>query len=246
MSAGDRKKVWYLRHIDLFASMTDEAVEEVAAMLDDHHVPAGVELLGQRRRDQVYLIKTGAVRLHVGEPHRQVTVALLGPGRVFGLSSAIGDDDPLIGATTLVPSYVCFATWPKMMEVFVQHPSVMLRMTSALTEQVFRAESWRERFGLSSPRRRLADLLLELSDDFGEPTALGRRIRFRLTQADLARMIGLSRGTVSRLMAEFGRRGWVAREGGLIVVREREALAAQDGCVEDADPGPPSVSWRRS
>ena len=77
--------------------------------------------------------------------HRQVTVALLGPDRVLGLSSAIGDNDPLIGATTLVPTHVCFATWPKMTEVFVPHPSVMLRLTSALTEQVFRAETGAKR-----------------------------------------------------------------------------------------------------
>lgn len=73
--------------------------------------------------------------------HRQVTVVLLGPGRVLGLSSAIGDNDPLIGATTLVPTHVCFATWPTMTEEFVQHPSVMLRLTSTLTEQVVRAET---------------------------------------------------------------------------------------------------------
>lgn len=69
-------------------------------------------------------------------------------------------------------------------------------------------------------------MLLELDDEFGEPAALGRRIPFRLTQADLARMIGLSPETVSRLMAEFGRLGWVEREAGLLVIRDRDAPAA--------------------
>jgi len=103
----------------------------------------------------------------------------------------------------------------------------MRKAMAALAEQVFGAEAWRERLGLASPRLRLAGLLVELSDDFGEPVAGGQRIRFRLTQADLGRMIGLSRETVSRLMADFGRRGWVARETGLLVVRDRGALATQ-------------------
>ncbi len=233
---GGRKKVWYLRRVDLFASMTDEEIEEVARLLDDHYIPAGAELLGERRRDRVYLVKTGAVRLHAGDSRHRVTLALLGPGRIFGLSSTVGEISPLIGATTLVPSYVCFATWPKMMEVFVQRPEVMLKATQALAEQVFRAESWRGRLGLTSPRLRLANLLLELSDEFGEPVAPGQRIRFRLTQADLGRMIGLSRETVSRLMAEFDRHGWVARDGGLLVVRDRHALASAAGSDEDAPP----------
>lgn len=232
----DQKKVWYLRRLDLFTSMTDAEIEEIARLLDDHHVAPGVELLGKRHRDQVYLVKAGAVRLHAGNSRQSVTLALLGPGRIFGLSSTIGDTDPLIGATTLVPSYVCFATWPKMMEVFVQRPEVMLKVTHALAEQVFRAEYWRGRLGLGSPRLRLADLLLELSDEFGEPTTRGHRIRFRLTQADLGRMIGLSRETVSRLMAEFDRQGWVERDEGLLLVRDRSALANQAGYDEDHRP----------
>lgn len=48
---------------------------------------------------------------------------------------------------------------------------------------------------------------MDLSDAFGEPTSAGQRLRFRLTQADLARMIGVSRETVSRLMVEFARHG---------------------------------------
>jgi CRP/FNR family cyclic AMP-dependent transcriptional regulator len=223
-AAGERKKVWYLRRLDLFAAMTEEEIEEIARLLDDHHVPPGVELLGERRRERVYVIKTGVVRLYTGAGERQVTLALLGSGRLLGLSSTIGSDDLQIGAVTLVPSYVCFTTWTTMMEVFVQHAELMTKVMATLAEQVFQAESWRARLGLSSPRRRLASLLIELNDQFGEPVGAGRRIPFRLTQADLARMIGLSRETVSRLMAEFDRRGWVAREEGLLVVRDRDAL----------------------
>ena len=73
-------------------------------------------------------------------------------GLVFGISSTVGDDDPRLDARTLVPSYVCFATWPMMVEVFGQYPQVMLKVMGALSEQVCRAESWRERLGMGSPR----------------------------------------------------------------------------------------------
>lgn len=226
-SDNERKKLWYLRHIDLFASMTDEEVEEIAHLLDDHHVPAGVELLGRRDRDQVCLIKEGAVRLHLGAPEPQVTLALLPPGRLFGLSSSVGDADLTISATTLLPSYICFASWSKMAEVFASRPGVMLRLAQSLAEQVFRAETWLARLGMISPTARLADLLVELSTEFGEPTETGRRIPFRLTQADLARMIGVSRETVSRIIIRFDRAGLVARESGLLVVRNHGRLLMQ-------------------
>lgn len=234
----DRKKVWYLRRVDLFASLTDGEIEEIAELLGDHHVPAGCELLGEFERSDrlvIVIVKEGAVRLQSGDSGQRVSLALLGPGRVFGFSSTVGNETPKTYATTLAPSYVCFTSWSKMMEVFVRYPQVMVKMTAALAELLFEAETWRARFGMSSPDHRLANLLVELSDEFGEQMTTGRRIRFRLTQIDLGSMVGLSRETVSRLMAEFGRQGWVAREEGLVVVRDRDALAA---CRGDIDGGP--------
>lgn len=225
-SINDRQKVWYLRHIDLFASVTDAEIEEIAQLLGDHHFPAGTPLLSDRHRNRIYLIKEGAVRIHAGDSRHPMTLALLGPGKMFGLSTTVGDNHPHTQATTLIPSYVCFASWSAMMDVFVRYPHVMVKMTSALADGLFQAETWRARLGLSSPCHRLASLLLELGDEFGEPTAAGRRIRFRLTQTDLGRMVGLSRETVSRLMAEFARQGWIVRDKGLLILRDDVSLAA--------------------
>jgi CRP/FNR family transcriptional regulator len=232
----DRKKVWYLRRVDLFASLTDGEIGEIAELLGDHHIPTGHDLLGDTHRsDKLILVKEGAVRLQTCDSGQRVSLALLGPGRVFGFSSIVGDDSPLMSATTLAPSYVCFTSWSKMMDVFMRYPQVMVKMTAALAELLFEAETWRARLGMSSPGHRLANLLVELSDEFGEQTIAGRRISFRLTQIDLGSMVGLSRETVSRLMAEFGRQGWVAREEGLLVVRDRAALR---NCRGDIDGGP--------
>ncbi len=220
---GTQKKVWYLRRLDLFLSLTDEEVEAIAQVLDDQQIPAGTELLHDRRRDRIYLIKEGAVRLYAGEQRQQVTLALLGRGRLFGLASTFGEANPTIGASTLEPSYVCSATWPKILQLFEHHSQVMLQLTQALAEQIFFTETWIEHH-TRAPRLRLANVLLELYDDFGDPIDGGQRIRFRLTHADLARMISVSRETVSRLMADFSRAGWISRDGALVVIHNRAAL----------------------
>lgn len=228
-------KVWYLRRLDLFLSLTDVQIDAVARLLDDESIPAGAELLRDRQRERLHLVKEGAVRLYAEEGGQRSTLALLGPGRLFGLSAAFGDARPTIGAVTLEPSYVCFATWQKLLHLFEQHPAVMARLTQALLEQIFYAETWLERQHGTAPRVRLAMTLLELADQFGVPAADGVRIRFRLTQADLARMINTSRETVSRVMAEFLREGWVGRAEGRLVVRERQPL---ERLVEGGRPAP--------
>ncbi len=223
----DQRKVWHLRRIDLFASMTQGEIERLATLLDDHFIPPGAELLGNREHERVFLVKRGAVRLYEELDSHQVTLALLGPGRLFGLSSTLGDDSPTLGAQTMTESYICFSTWPRLIDVLSGHPEVVLRMMRSLAEQVFRAETWLARFGARSPRTRLADLLIELSDEFGEPVPGGHRIQFRLTQLDLGRMIGVSRETVSRLMTELSTKGIVSRENGRLVIHDRTRLAEE-------------------
>ncbi len=223
----EQRKVWYLRRIDLFESMTDDDIVELARLLNDFEIPAGIELLGNRDRDQVYLMKDGAVRIHTIGSSSQVTLALFGRGRLFGISGRFGNASPMLGATTIVPSYICITTWDTLMEVLLSHPAVMLKLVHAMASQLFDAENWLERLGMASPRSRLAHLLLELSEEFGEQSDGGTRIRFRLGHADLARMIGVSRETVSRIAGEFTRAGWISRDGGMLIVRDPDALKSQ-------------------
>ncbi|HSH81398.1 MAG TPA: Crp/Fnr family transcriptional regulator [Herpetosiphonaceae bacterium] len=229
----ESNKVWYLRHLDLFLSLTDTEIEEIARALDDHHIPAGAELIHDRQRERMYLIKSGAVRLYTEEHGQQMTLALLGRGRLFGLSSSFGHDSPIIGATTLEPSYICFASVPKLVSLFSQFPDVMVGMTRALAEQIFVAETWIERATAVSSHIRVATVLLDLCEEFCEPVAGGFRIKFRLTQADLARMINLTREPVSRVVAGFIRAGWIERHAGRLVIRDHVALRQIAQGVED-------------
>ena len=223
-STGEHKKVWYLRRLDIFLSLTDEEIDQVARVLDDRLVPAGVDLLKDRQREEIFIVKSGGVRLYADSQDQQITLALLGPGRLFGLSASVGVGSATIGAATLEPSYVCSGTVPRLLQLFGQYPEVMVRLTNALVEQIFFAETWVERVILHTPRGRLASLLLDLCDEFGEPVEGGQRIRFRLTHTDLAGMIGVARETVSRLMVDWHRSGLVIRDAGLLVVPDRSAL----------------------
>ncbi len=194
----EQKKVWYLRRLDLFLSLTDEEVEAIARLLDDHEIPAGAELLRDRKRDRIYLIKQGAVRLYIGDQRRQVTVALLGSGRLFGLSTTFDEDAPAMRSG---------------------HPEAILYLFRDLAQAPAsrRADlpcgNVAERLRARNPRVDLAGPLIELCDQFCDSAEGGNRSRFRMTQADLARMLNVSRETVSRLMAKFNEAGWVSPEG---------------------------------
>jgi CRP/FNR family cyclic AMP-dependent transcriptional regulator len=75
--------------------------------------------------------------------------------------------------------------------------------------------------------RRLADQLLTLAEEYGEATPNGGcRIPFRLTQGDLAALVGASRVRVNQIMVSWKHKDFLAVDGRRVVtLLNRRALA---------------------
>ena len=63
--------------------------------------------------------------------------------------------------------------------------------------------------GLKRVEDRLQQLLYLLQQELGESTKEGTRIKVRLTHQNLANAIATTRVTVTRLLGEFQRQGWL-------------------------------------
>ena len=72
---------------------------------------------------------------------------------------------------------------------------------------------------------RLAKTLVELGRAYGEPGPDGAtRVALRLTQSELASMVGGSRPTVNQLLQRFRRLGWISIEGRTIILHREDRL----------------------
>ncbi len=73
---------------------------------------------------------------------------------------------------------------------------------------------------------RLAKRLLSLAEVHGKPDPRGVRIAFKLSQQDLAHMIGATRERVNKELGLWRERGLVAMEEGMILICRPESLRA--------------------
>jgi CRP/FNR family cyclic AMP-dependent transcriptional regulator len=75
---------------------------------------------------------------------------------------------------------------------------------------------------------RLANLLLEWSVKGGDTRHPGRRhpgrLKLALSHEEIAQMIGTSRETVTRLLADFKKKELIQRNGSAVVIRKPAAL----------------------
>ena len=71
---------------------------------------------------------------------------------------------------------------------------------------------------------RVAKALLDLSSRFGRVADDGVHVHHDLTQEELAQLVGASRETVNKALADFASRGWLRLEARSVVIMDVERL----------------------
>jgi CRP/FNR family cyclic AMP-dependent transcriptional regulator len=223
MPADDRHDL--LRHTLLFAGLNDSELARVAYDLYRCSYAAGEILFHQGDPGAaIYIVETGRVRIYVPtEEGQEISVILYGPGETFGemallesaprSATAEAMEDTVVLAMGSVPFYRHLQENYQVALNLMQHLSRRLRAT---TDQV------RAMASLDVSRRTIQSLL-RLAKRQGTPAADGIHLG-RLTQQELASLVGTSRESVNRALRALARKELVAVVRGEIVIRQVEAL----------------------
>ncbi len=216
-----------LSTMPLLAPLTPEARSGLVARLTLGDAPRTRVIFREGEDgDTLHLILEGKVKIsRTSSDGRESVLAVLGPGEVFGELSLFDPGPRTATATALTDlAYASLdhadlrpwlGTRPEAAELLLQVLARRLRRTnSALADLVF----------VDVPGR-VAKALLELADRFGQPQADGAvRVEHGLTQEELAQLVGASRETVNKALADFGARSWVRLESRAVVLLEPERL----------------------
>ncbi len=217
LNANIVNKLWFLRRLDLFDGLRDEQIERIATLMRDRTCASGEDVTVQPSGDRIYVIKKGRVRVHSGE----MAVAVLGPGQIFGTSSLFGAAVTRQRVVATEEVIICDTPIAKFLQIMATHPALAAKVMTLLARQVFELEQRVERTGADPVAQRLADLILRL----GTRDRRGLCVR-DLSQADLARMVGASRESVSRALGRWERQGIVRSAQRRVEIADEPALQA--------------------
>lgn len=208
-------KLWFLRRLDLFEGMSEGEIERLGTVLQERTCRRGHDVIVRPSGDRVYLLKNGRVRIASGE----VNVAILGPGQLFGTSALFGAAATMQKVVALEDVVICEAPSGQFLAAMMTHPRLAAKVAMLLARQLFELEQTVERTASDPIEARLADLLLRIADRAGT-TSMVRG----LSQSDLARMIGASRESVSRILAAWEREGLLRSRQRLLELIDEEKL----------------------
>jgi CRP/FNR family cyclic AMP-dependent transcriptional regulator len=174
----------------------------------------------------VYAICSGRAKVSVSSSEGKTVILFIAqPGDLLGVNSVLKDEPYEVNVQLLERCRIDFISRTDFINLLDRSKSARARVWQALGKELSEVVDRVRLLLLSqSSEGKLARLLLEWCDDFGQPTSQGVRLNHGLTQEEIAQMICASRETVSRLLTEMKRKEIVDFNGNGIFVRDRERL----------------------
>ncbi|NTW39739.1 MAG: Crp/Fnr family transcriptional regulator [Cellulomonadaceae bacterium] len=175
--------------------------------------------------DRLYVIGSGKVKLgRRSNDGRENLLSILGPAEMFGELSLFDPGPRTATATAVADAQLYELGHAELISWLERYPSVATHLLEALARRLRRTNEALADLVFADVPGRVAKALLDLSTRFGEPADDGLRVAHDLTQEELAQLVGASRETVNKALADFTSRGWVRREGRAIVLLDMDRL----------------------
>ena len=172
--------------------------------------------------DQLYFLLSGAVRLYkIYGDYKEATTALLKDSGVFGKLNLVEGRWQDVFAEAVTEARVASIQKAALERVIKSDPEFALRLFSSLSERLRQSDEVIESLLHREVSTRLATLLVNLGERFGEDDL----IDVRLTHQDLANMIASTREAVSKVMSELQRDGVIETRNRRIAILDRGALS---------------------
>ena len=193
-----------LATVPLFSSLTEDQLGAVAGRLKRQRYDERDTIIKQDDLgDAMFVLVSGRVKVVVQEGEGETILAVLGAGDCFGEMAVIDGERRSADVVALEPTEVLIPSTTDFQDSIHESPGIALGLLRELAGRLRRSNIWVRSLSSQDVYGRIAAQLLHLADTHGTDVPDGRRILLRLTQNDLAAIIGSSRESVNKAVGYF-------------------------------------------
>lgn len=181
------------------------------------------------RSDAVYLVVEGRARVYsVTAEGNEVTLSVRGAGDLVGEMGALEPQGRRSASVVALEPLRCRVLSATELHRFLEaHPHAALALLQLVIGRLRHADRRRAEFGSYDTTRRVARILVEAAREGGGSVGASppaSRPGVALSQQELAGLVGASRESVARALAELRRRGLVTTGRRAVTIRDLTAL----------------------
>lgn len=211
--------VSFLKSIPYFSRLSPDELDSVRKLIFERKIERGeVILLEGEPPEALYFVGSGAVKMfRTSADGKEQVLDIVRPGDSFN-DVPIFDGGLNLASAQAMGAATIYGILKHDLDVFLQHhPGIAVNIASVLAAQVRHLVSLVDDLSFRPVVGRVAKILLEYAGNGMSPNQ-------RLTQQDMAAIVGTAREVVSRSLKALQTEGVIRIDRHRIVVTDEEAL----------------------
>ncbi len=211
----------------LFQGVDAEAAEALASSLQYGDYSRGEQVFSEGEQgDTLFVVISGKVKIgRRAADGRENMLSVMGPSDMFGELSLFDPGPRTATATVLTEARLAYLSHAALRPWLTDRPMIAEQLLRVLARRLRRTNDALADLIFTDVPGRVAKALLGLSERFGSQEAEGLRVRHDLTQEELAQLVGASRETVNKALADFASRGWLRVDSRAVTILDAGRLA---------------------
>ncbi len=217
-------KLWYLHRLELFAAIPAERLLQLTGTAAQTTYAARAKIPLADEGVRTFVVASGSVKLsRVGFFGRQMTEAILERGDVFGTLLGTGKSRAMLVECLEETTILDFdsAVFSNLVR---EEPNFAFTVLQLLEDRQRRLERRIESLIDKDLLTRVVETLLWLAREHGHPCEHGWAMDLRITQQDLADLVGGTRQAVNAALGRLERRLLLSRKGRVICLLSMNRL----------------------
>ena len=211
----------------LFQDLNLEAARALAKEMGTVELGRGEILFSEGETgDSLFIVLFGKLKLgHRALDGRHNLVAIMGPSDIVGELSLFDDGPRTATATAVTDVRLARLTRTAMHRWLSHRPETAEQLLRVIARRVRRTNDALSDLIFTDVPGRVAKSLLQMAARFGSRDGDSVRVMLDLTQEELGELVGASRETVNKALAEFASRGWLRLDGRKVIILDPERMA---------------------
>jgi len=229
MSAHDLQEL--IAKIPLFAGLEPEVRRPLAALVRVRSYSARQFVVWEGESGGTLFVSLSGYFKAVtnGSDGKEMLLSVMGPGEVLGELSVLDGQPRSASVIAIEAGELACIERPALLALMASSPSLAIGLIEVLARRVRSLTKRFETLSCQEVPERLAQALLQLAEKHGQTAGSRVRIPVRLSQQDLASMVGATRESVNKQLRKWTSAGMLKRETGCMIIADVPALRAASG-----------------
>lgn len=211
----------------LFGGLPENQVQEIKKIAVEKNFKKGQTVFLQGDEGNgFYIVASGKVKIYkISSEGKEQILHIFGPGEPFGEVPVFSGQSFPASAQAIAKSSLLFFPRAAFVRLVTGNPSLALNMLAVLSMRLRQFAAQIENLSLKEVPARLADYLIILSEEQGNPDA----VTLNISKGQLAAMLGTIPETLSRIFAKMTDQGLIEVNGRNIRLLSRPGLEETAG-----------------